>query len=58
MENRITRPACPCKGCAERFVGCHSTCKAYADYKDIATRYNDVIKKKSLYYYVVNKKGK
>lgn len=58
MENRIPRPHCPCRDCVERFVGCHSMCKAYADYKDVAIRYNEVIKKKSLYYYKDNKKGR
>lgn len=57
MENRITRPECPCRGCTQRFVGCHSVCEGYTDYKDKATRYNDVVKKKSLYYYITNKKG-
>lgn len=23
----------PCKNCQERYVGCHSTCKPYLDYK-------------------------
>ena len=23
-------PSTPCKGCQERFVGCHSTCEKYA----------------------------
>lgn len=23
----------PCKGCADRKVGCHSTCRDYAEYK-------------------------
>lgn len=58
MENRIPRPHCPCKGCVERFIGCHIVCEGYADYKDKATRYNAGVKKKSLYYYIINKKGK
>lgn len=57
MGNRITRPNCPCRSCTERFVGCHSICEDYADYKDKATRYNEVIKKRSLYYYMDHKKG-
>lgn len=52
MGNRITRPDCPCRSCTERFVGCHSICEDYADYKDKATRYNEVIKKRSLYYFI------
>lgn len=23
---------CPCKGCSDRAVGCHSSCDAYAQY--------------------------
>jgi hypothetical protein len=23
----------PCKGCEERYVGCHSKCRKYIDYK-------------------------
>ena len=24
---------CPCKGCKDRFVGCHSKCDGYASWK-------------------------
>lgn len=24
---------CPCKGCEDRFVGCHSGCEAYKNWK-------------------------
>lgn len=58
MENRIPRPHCPCRDCTQRFVGCHGICEGYIDYKDKAIRYNEVIKKKSLYYYKHNKKGR
>lgn len=31
---------CLCKGCTKRYLGCHSTCKDYADYKaENAERY-------------------
>lgn len=58
MENRIPRPHCPCRDCTQRFVGCHSVCEGYIDYKDKAIRYNEIIKRKSLYYYIDNKKGR
>ena len=25
-------PACPCKDCTERSIGCHSTCGGYKDF--------------------------
>lgn len=58
MENRIPRPHCPCRDCTQRFVGCYSVCEGYIDYKDKAIRYNEIIKRKSLYYYKDNKKGR
>ena len=27
------RPLAPCKGCLNRFLGCHSTCDLYKDWK-------------------------
>jgi hypothetical protein len=26
---------CPCKDCADRLVGCHSTCEKYKEYKQL-----------------------
>ena len=26
-------PSAPCKGCEKRYVGCHSKCEEYIDYK-------------------------
>lgn len=26
-------PTCPCKGCDSRYVGCHSKCDPYKDFK-------------------------
>lgn len=41
---------CPCKGCAERKVGCHSTCIVYKDWLkngiEIKKPYIEITKKK------------
>ena len=37
-------PNWPCKNCTERYVGCHSKCKAYMDIKE---SYDD--KRQSIY---------
>lgn len=37
----------PCKNCQDRFVGCHSTCVKYIDYKQAASvRFKEVQAKK------------
>lgn len=29
---------CPCKGCQDRAVGCHSSCDAYTEYTNELTK--------------------
>ena len=29
----ISNKECPCRGCVDRFVGCHSKCLRYIDWK-------------------------
>lgn len=45
----MPNPLSPCKGCSERFVGCHSNCEKYKEF----TQENDEIRKKrqSHYFY-------
>lgn len=31
----------PCKNCTERYVGCHSKCKAYTEYTAILVAYRE-----------------
>lgn len=31
INNRIK---CKCKGCTNRYVGCHGSCEAYKNYKN------------------------
>ena len=35
MTNLVNnnRPQSPCKGCENRYVGCHSTCEDYLDFR-------------------------
>lgn len=44
----------PCKGCNDRNMGCHSTCKKYLDWKNEVDALNKEInkqnKKQTLYY--------
>jgi len=45
---------CDCKGCKERYVGCHATCEKYQDF----LKRNEVIRKKRKYdRYVSNNSG-
>ena len=30
------KPVAPCRGCEERYLGCHDQCKRYAAYKKAA----------------------
>lgn len=40
---------CPCKGCNDRFVGCHSNCDRYAQYKnDLNNRNKNIREQKQI----------
>lgn len=34
----------PCKNCSERYVGCHSKCLKYIDWKQAKDAYNTMIR--------------
>lgn len=43
-----TLKQCPCKGCAERYAGCHPTCGKYKSWRELhITEARTVIKKKT-----------
>lgn len=33
----------PCKGCEERFIGCHSSCDGYAEWKGVEQLKKDAL---------------
>lgn len=35
----------PCKDCTKRYLGCHSECEEYADYKTVRAKQNEQLKK-------------
>ena len=34
----------PCKDCPDRYIGCHSTCEKYIEWRKNEKQYNDGIK--------------
>ena len=38
------KPESPCKGCGNRFVGCHGTCENYAAWVKVEKEIGDKIK--------------
>lgn len=36
-----------CKGCIERYVGCHGKCEKYSEFKNKVKEINDSIKKEN-----------
>lgn len=36
----------PCKGCVGRFVGCHSTCTKYIEFRKELDKHNKVVAEK------------
>ena len=45
----------PCQGCKDRFVGCHSICKKYADYRKQVTEISNAKKKQMINNKPINK---
>lgn len=41
-------PQAPCKGCKDRILGCHSTCKKYLSYRKELNNYNAMVKNEKL----------
>ena len=39
------KPKAPCRGCEEREIGCHSTCKAYTDFRAELDEHNARVRK-------------
>lgn len=42
---------CPCRGCEKRFVGCHSACDKYIDWKKELDKENEAIRKEKKEFY-------
>ena len=36
----------PCKGCEDRYVGCHSTCGKYLEYRNVITKEKELVNSK------------
>lgn len=41
----IKTPNCPCQGCPDRSITCHSTCSKYIKWKKIASHNNELERK-------------
>ncbi len=39
---------CPCKGCKDRFVGCHASCPGYKAFKDENERIRELIQRERI----------
>lgn len=40
----------PCKDCADRFLGCHSTCESYAEFQKEISAFNVNMRKEKAKY--------
>ena len=36
---------CPCKGCTDREIGCHSKCSKYINWNKIISKKRDIVQK-------------
>jgi hypothetical protein len=46
-------PECPCRNCADRQAGCHSSCAKYTKWKSEYTKYSKAVKENRMQEYIM-----